>query len=232
MVEKNPPEENLTTPDEDSPSEGQATLAAFFSDNKKFQVLSDQRVNGLVRLFNYIGLIVPLLVVLGAMTVQVFASPLELPCSHCNMERLAYFTLALGPALNLRFGSRPSHYAISLAGAMFLATVSIDMMVRVAQNVGPAGWGPVVLGLHVNSWSLIISIVAGVAIAIMLLWERQFAVAQLAAYRPGPKTSTVLKIAMIIVIAIISLDFVSVAFECGPGICPDGPPPTYPYWPF
>ena len=114
----------------------------------------------------------PLLVVFAAIIVQLTGG--ELPCSHCNMERLGYFTLALGPALNLRFGIRPSHYGISLAGAMFLGTVSLDMMVRVAQNVGPAGWGPVVLGLHVNSWSLIISIVAGIGVAVMLLWERQF----------------------------------------------------------
>jgi hypothetical protein len=54
--------------------------------------------------------------VLAAMVAQVVSG--ELPCSHCNLERLGYFTLALGPALNLRFGIRPSHYGISLAGAM------------------------------------------------------------------------------------------------------------------
>ena len=148
------------------------SIKALFRDNERFELLSGPRATGLVRVLNYFGLVVPLLVVFAAIIVQLTGG--ELPCSHCNMERLGYFTLALGPALNLRFGIRPSHYGISLAGAMFLGTVSLDMMVRVAQNVGPAGWGPVVLGLHVNSWSLIISIVAGIGVAVMLLWERQF----------------------------------------------------------
>jgi hypothetical protein len=106
------------------------------------------------------------------------------------------------------------------------------MMVRVAQNVGPAGWGPVVLGLHVNSWSLIISIVAGVGVVLMLLWERQFDLERLHRTALGWPTGLLLSIAMIVVMGVVALDLISVIFECGPGICPDDPPTTYPYWPF
>ena len=156
----------------------------------------------------------------------------ELPCSHCNLERLAYFTIALGPALNLRFGIRPSHYGISLAGAMFLGTVSIDMMVRIAEQVGPAGYGPVVLGLHVNSWSLIISIIAGIGVVLMLLWERQFDLARPHQTILGRPTGLLLLIALIFVMAVVVFALISAIFECGPGICPDVAPKTYPYWPF
>ena len=193
-------------------------------------MLSNTRAIGLARGLNYVGLVIPLLVVLAAMVAQVVSG--ELPCSHCNLEQLGYFTLALGPALNLRFGIRPSHYGISLAGAMFLGTVSIDMMVRIAQEVGPAGYGPVVLGLHVNSWSLIISIVAGVGVVLMLLWERQFDLARPHRTILGRPTSLLLLIALVFVMGVVALDLISIIFECGPGICPDVPPKTYPYWPF
>ena len=205
-------------------------FTALFRDSESFQMLSDTRAIELARGLNYVGLVVPLLVVLAAIVTQVVTG--ELPCSHCNLERLAYFTIALGPALNLRFGIRPSHYGISLAGAMFLGTVSIDMMVRIAQEVGPAGYGPVVLGLHVNSWSLIISIVAGVGVVLMLLWERQFDLARPHRTILGRPTSLLLLIALIFVMGVVALDLISVIFECGPGICPDVPPKTYPYWPF
>jgi hypothetical protein len=106
------------------------------------------------------------------------------------------------------------------------------MMVRIAQEIGPAGYGPVVLGLHVNSWSLIISIVAGVGVVLMLLWERQFDLVRPGGTTLGRPTGLLLSIALIFVMGVVALDLISVIVECGPGICPDVPPKTYPYWPF
>ena len=85
---------------------GSRSIKALFRDNERFELLSGPRATGLVRALNYFGLIVPLLVVFSAIVVQLVSG--ELPCSHCNMERLGYFTLALGPALNLRFGIHTS----------------------------------------------------------------------------------------------------------------------------
>ncbi|MDG2040116.1 MAG: disulfide bond formation protein B [Ilumatobacter sp.] len=204
------------------------SLAALVSETRQLQVLSDDTAYRLARLFNYFGLLVPLFVVLAAMTIQVVAD--DLPCSHCNMQRLGYFMLALGPALNLRFGFRPSHYGVSLAGAMFLGAVALDMMVRIA-NQGLDGWGPRALGLHMYSWSLVIALIAGVALIAMLLWERQFALSRSDAYRPTSKIGPALKLALVSVIAIVALDLISVLLECGLGICPDSPPDDYPYLP-
>ena len=148
---------------------GERSLSALFDDNKKFQLFSDSAANSLFRFFNYFGLIVPMLIVLAAMAEQVIMD--ELPCSHCNMMRLGFFMLALGPALNLRFGSRPSHYGLSLAGAFFLGAVALDMMVRVKDN-GLDGYGPNVLGLYLYSWALIVALIGGVALILMFLWER------------------------------------------------------------
>ena len=42
----------------------------------------------------------------------------ELPCPLCLLQRLQFATLAVGPILNVRFGPRPSHYALSLLAAV------------------------------------------------------------------------------------------------------------------
>jgi disulfide bond formation protein DsbB len=208
---------------------GERSLSALFSDNKKFELLSDSQANSLFRFFNYFGLIVPMLVVLTAIGYQVIED--DLPCSHCNMQRLGYFMLALGPALNLRFGFRPSHYGISLAGAFFLGAVALDMMVRIANQNLP-GWGPKALGLHMYGWSLVIAIIAGIALVIMLLWDRQFDLSRMKEYRPSKQASALLIAAFVIAFIVIGLDVVSVFLECGPGICPDTPPTNYPFSPF
>src|SRR5262245_27145586 len=49
----------------------------------------------------------------------------ELPCPLCLLQRIQFALLAVGPMLNVRFGPRPGHYAVSLltavAGAAFAA---------------------------------------------------------------------------------------------------------------
>ena len=127
---------------------GERSLSALFSDNKKFELLSDSQANSLFRFFNYFGLIVPMLVVLTAMGYQVIED--DLPCSHCNMQRLGYFMLALGPALNLRFGFRPSHYGISLAGAFFLAELGDKTMLATVTLAADNNWFGVWLGSTVG----------------------------------------------------------------------------------
>lgn len=42
----------------------------------------------------------------------------ELPCPLCLLQRVQFAMLAVGPILNIRFGPRPSHYALSLLAAV------------------------------------------------------------------------------------------------------------------
>lgn len=50
----------------------------------------------------------------------------ELPCPLCLLQRILFALLAIGPILNVRFGPRPSHYALSLLTAVAGAVVSTD----------------------------------------------------------------------------------------------------------
>src|SRR5260221_5420299 len=72
---------------------------------------------------NALGLYAIALVLLVAFAAQLVLH--ELPCPLCLLQRIQFAMLAVGPILNLRFGVRPSHYAVSLltavAGAAFAA---------------------------------------------------------------------------------------------------------------
>src|SRR5262249_8113042 len=73
--------------------------------------------------FNALGLFAIALVLLVAFAAQLLLH--ELPCPLCLLQRIQFALLAVGPILNIRFGLRPSHYAVSLltavAGAAFAA---------------------------------------------------------------------------------------------------------------
>src|SRR2546429_9693818 len=70
---------------------------------------------------NALGLYAVALVLVIAFAAQLLLN--ELPCPLCLLQRIQFAMLAVGPILNLRFGPRPSHYAVSLftaiAGAAF-----------------------------------------------------------------------------------------------------------------
>ena len=54
----------------------------------------------------------------------------ELPCPLCLLQRLQFTLLAIGPILNVRYGPRPSHYALSLSAAAKALGVSTGHLSR------------------------------------------------------------------------------------------------------
>src|SRR3954466_12241486 len=97
----------------------------------------------------------------------------ELPCPLCLLQRILFATLAIGPILNIRFGPRPSHYAMSLLAAV-AGSVASTRQVLLHILPGDAGYGSALLGYHYYSWALIGFIAAIVLLAAVLLFDRQF----------------------------------------------------------
>ena len=95
----------------------------------------------------------------------------ELPCPLCLLQRILFALLAIGPILNIRFGPRPSHYALSLLAAVVGASVS-TRQVLLHILPGDAGYGSALLGYHYYTWALIAFIAAIVLLAAMLLFDR------------------------------------------------------------
>src|SRR5437870_11062451 len=114
---------------------------------------------------NALGLYAVGLVLAAAFAAQLLLH--ELPCPLCLLQRIQFAMLAVGPILNIRFGARPSHYAVSLltavAGAAFAAR---QMLLHVMP--GDPGYGSALLGYHYYTWAFIGFAVAIVALAAML----------------------------------------------------------------
>ena len=97
----------------------------------------------------------------------------ELPCPLCLLQRILFAALAIGPILNIRFGPRPSHYAMSLLAAVAGAVAS-TRQVLLHIMPGDAGYGSALLGYHYYTWALLGFIAAIVLLAAILLFDRQF----------------------------------------------------------
>src|SRR5262245_21481331 len=141
----------------------------------------------------------------------------ELPCPLCLLQRIQFAMLAIGPILNVRYGPRPSHYALSLlaaaAGAAF-ATRQILLHIM----PGDPGYGTALLGYHYYTWALVGFCAALLAISAMLLFDWQFTPDDPPA-QPGAFAS----LAVWLVIALVALNVASTLLQCGFGACADDP---------
>src|ERR1700680_2384770 len=85
------------------------------------------------------------LVLIAAFTGQILLN--ELPCPLCLLQRVLFSLLAIGPILNIRFGPRPGHYALSLLAAVVGAVVSARQILLHIMP-GDPGYGSALLGYH------------------------------------------------------------------------------------
>ena len=143
----------------------------------------------------------------------------ELPCPLCLLQRIMFATLAVGPILNIRFGPRPSHYAMSLLAAVGGAVVS-TRQVLLHIMPGDAGYGSALLGYHYYTWALIGFIAAIVLLAAILLFDHQFEDDAAA----SPLAGNLFGYAAVwLVIGLTAMNVVSAFLECGPKACADNP---------
>lgn len=119
---------------------------------------------------NALSLYAVALVLAAAFSAQLLLH--ELPCPLCLLQRILFAMLAIGPILNIRFGPRPSHYALSLLAAVAGAVAS-TRQVLLHIMPGDAGYGSALLGYHYYTWALIGFIAAIVLLAAVLLFDRQ-----------------------------------------------------------
>src|SRR5258708_38025994 len=94
----------------------------------------------------------------------------ELPCPLCLLQRIQFTVLAIGPILNIRFGPRPSHYALSLlAAAAGVAFSTRQILLHIMP--GDSGYGSALFGYHYYTWAFIGFPAAIVLLAAILLFD-------------------------------------------------------------
>jgi disulfide bond formation protein DsbB len=151
---------------------------------------------------------------LGAFYFQVALG--ELPCPLCQLQRVAFTALAVGPILTLRHGPHPSHYALVIIAALAGAGIAgRQVLLHVAP--GDPGYGSAVLGYHFYTWAFVCFAVAIAASAIVLFFDKQFAAA------PAPEVSAFERGSVWLVIGVTLLNAASAIAECGFGACPSNP---------
>ena len=155
------------------------------------------------------------LILAGAFAAQLLLH--ELPCPLCLLQRVMFALLAVGPILNIRFGPRPGHYAMSLLAAIVGAIVS-GRQILLHILPGDAGYGTALLGYHYYTWAFIAFVVAMVLLSVMLLLDSQFE--REPAPAPTGKFSTV---AVWLVIVLTAANVASTLLECGFQSCADNP---------
>jgi disulfide bond formation protein DsbB len=154
-------------------------------------------------------------VLIAAFAMQVVRN--ELPCPLCLLQRAFMCALAIGPILNLRFGPRPSHYALSMLAALAGAAVSVrQILLHILP--GDPGYGSPTFGYHYYTWAFILFFAALVLLSLILLLDEQFDTAE-----PPPPSGAVARIGILLAIGLTAANILSTLAICGFAACPDNP---------
>lgn len=137
----------------------------------------------------------------------------EQPCPLCLLQRLGMISVASGLMLNLWFGVRMSHYALSLLSALMGGFVALR---QISLHVCPgfATFGLPVLGLSLYTWSFIVFVCCVLAISLLLFL-----------YNPEqqkeavPPLSPLSKLAIAALIFVTATNIVTSFLQCGFGPC-------------
>ncbi|MDE0862902.1 MAG: disulfide bond formation protein B [Rubripirellula sp.] len=146
----------------------------------------------------------------------------EFPCPICLLQRLAMLGIAIGAMMNLRFGVRTSHYAISIFSALFGAAVSTRQILLhiVPGNPNGPGYGSAVFGFHLYTWGLIIFMATIGVIGLMMFYEKHFEFPK--SNEPRVMNKPVMAVFALVVI-LTAGNVLSTFLMCGLAPCPDNP---------
>jgi len=140
----------------------------------------------------------------------------DLPCPLCLLQRAGFVAAAVGLALNVRFGPRPSHYGIVILSSVAGAVVA-GRQVLLHVEPGSGAYGEALFGLHFYTWAFVVFAVMVAGSGLMLLFDRQFE-------PPRPAGRPLLGTAALLLAGLLALgNGVSTVLECAGGLCPDDP---------
>lgn len=143
----------------------------------------------------------------------------EPPCTLCILQRIGLIGIALGFLLNLRFGPRPSHYAIALLSGFYTAAVALR---QIALHVipGRGAFGNAVFGIHLYTWSFIMTVVIIIASSLMLGIDKQYEFTKGAV---DGKRRWLRNSLFALMCLVVTINLVSTLLECGISPCPENP---------
>lgn len=173
------------------------------------------------RVINIAGLVALLGVLTGLFDLQFVVG--EQPCPQFLLQRAGLIGMAAGIMMNVLWGMRPAHYAVSILAAFAGGASSTRHTLLHISGPGDPGYGPVVAGFHLYTWTFLIFTVGAVGCAILLLFSSQFSLGDSGVlHRRGALRAVCLTVATWIAVYLVIIT-VSVLPECGLGLCPGDP---------
>ena len=182
----------------------------------------------LERVLNFIGLLGMIGVLLGAYVYQF--SYRELPCTLCQLQRVAMIAVAFGAAMNLMFGPDPRHYGVCLVSAVVGIGVSIrqsllhinpffDTTTGLPTMVATANppFGQPVMGLHLYVWGVILFGAVIFVVGVVQLFMRQ---SRTTAGEPD-RLSGLASVGVGILAVLAVVETLTTFMECGFVDCPN-----------
>ena len=141
-----------------------------------------------------------------------------MPCPVCILQRGAFIAAGFGIALNLLLGPRPSHYGMTILGAIAGGAIALRQILLYIVP-GSGSYGNEVLGMHLYTWAFIGFVMIVVGAAVTLFYDRQFGRAKPLSSRLDALTLTALATFAVLVVG----NIFSTLLLCGLGFCPDVP---------
>jgi len=180
------------------------------------------------RVLNLLGLLAMIGVLAGAYVYQFTYR--ELPCTLCQLQRLAMVAVAFGAAMNVTLGPHPRHYGVILVSAVFGAAISFrqsllhinpffntDTGQPTLLDTSNPPFGQPVWGLHLYVWGIVLFSAVILAVGIAQLFRGQYA-----AVVPGrDRLGRFAVIAVAILFVTASAETVTTFLECGLADCPN-----------
>lgn len=183
----------------------------------------EARETQLARIINILALFALLGVLAGSLHLQLGVG--EQPCPLCLIQRSAMIGLAVGPIMNLLWGMKPRHYALSILAALVGSAGSIRQILLHIANPDDPGYGPAIFGYHLYTWAFITFVIAIAGCSIMLMWQEPFLAEDSGVLHQKRGTRIIAFTAMIWMVLDLLIIAISVIPECGLGMCPDDPEP-------
>ena len=179
------------------------------------------RETKIARIINVLALFALIGVLAGSLHLQLGVG--EQPCPLCLIQRSAMIGLAVGPIMNLLWGMKPAHYALSILAAVVGSAGSVRQILLHIQP-GDPGYGPELFGLHLYTWALVTFVIAVVGCSFMLLWNKPFLDADSGIAHQRRWLRVIALTAIMWAFLDLIVIGISVIPECGLGMCPDDPP--------
>lgn len=172
--------------------------------------------HSLSRILNALGLLA-----ISAVLAMAFGDQLinqELPCPLCILQRAGFVLAGVGLAMNLVFGQRASHYALSILGAAAGGVIATrQTLLHIVPGTG--AYGDPFFGLHYYTWAALLFAVIIVGSTVLLLIDGRFNDPE--AEKPAP--SWLVRGALGLFTLMVLGNALSTFLECGLGLCPDDP---------